>query len=192
MLRLRKEMDLYANLRPAVVFDALADASSLKRDLVAGLDILIVRELTGGVYFGEPRGIEDLGDGQFRGVNTQVYTSEEIRRVGRVAFELARQRSGAVCSVEKSNVMESGLLWRNEIESLHDAEFSDVALSHMYADNCAMQFGAGAEAVRCDRHRQSVRRHALGRGGDADRVPGHAPQRLAGRVGREWPSPRSL
>ena len=139
LLRLRKEMDLYANLRPAVVFDALADASSLKRDLVAGLDILIVRELTGGVYFGEPRGIEDLGDGQFRGVNTQVYTSEEIRRVGRVAFELARQRSGAVCSVEKSNVMESGLLWRNEIESLHDAEFSDVALSHMYADNCAMQ-----------------------------------------------------
>ena len=139
LLRLRKEMDLFANLRPAVVFEALADASSLKPHLVSGLDILIVRELTGGVYFGEPRGIEDLGNGNFRGVNTQVYTTPEIRRVGRVAFDLARQRDKRVCSVEKSNVMESGLLWRSEMESLHEAEFSDVELTHMYADNCAMQ-----------------------------------------------------
>ena len=139
LLRLRKEMDLYANLRPAIVFDALVDASSLKPDLVSGLDILIVRELTGGVYFGEPRGIEDLGDGTFRGVNTQVYETKEIRQVGRVAFDLARKRSSRVCSVEKSNVMESGLLWRNEMDKLHQAEYADMELSHMYADNCAMQ-----------------------------------------------------
>jgi 3-isopropylmalate dehydrogenase len=139
LLRLRKEMDLYANLRPAVVFEALADASSLKTDLVSGLDILIVRELTGGVYFGEPRGIEELKDGTFRGVNTHVYTTQEIRRVGRVAFDLARKRDGRVCSVEKSNVMESGLLWRNEMDKLHQAEYADMELFHMYADNCAMQ-----------------------------------------------------
>ena len=139
LLRLRKEMDLYANLRPAVVFEALADASSLKPELVFGLDILIVRELTGGVYFGEPRGIEELKDGTFRGVNTQVYTTEEIRRVGRVAFDLAAKRDNRVCSVEKSNVMESGLLWRNETDKLHQAEYADMELSHMYADNCAMQ-----------------------------------------------------
>ena len=139
LLRLRKEMDLYANLRPAIVFDALVDASSLKPDLISGLDILIVRELTGGVYFGEPRGIEDLGDGTFRGVNTQVYETEEIRQVGRVAFDLARKRGSRVCSVEKSNVMESGLLWRNEMDKLHQAEYADMELSHMYADNCAMQ-----------------------------------------------------
>ena len=139
LLRLRKEMDLYANLRPAVVFDALVDASSLKPELVSGLDIFIVRELTGGVYFGKPRGIEELDDGTFRGVNTQVYETGEIRRVGRVAFDLARKRAGRVCSVEKSNVMESGLLWRNEMDKLHQAEYPDMELSHMYADNCAMQ-----------------------------------------------------
>lgn len=138
-MRLRKELELFANLRPALVFDALVDASSLKPEIVKGLDILIVRELTGGVYFGEPRGIEDLGGGERRGINTQVYTSSEIRRVGRVAFELARKRSGRVCSCEKANVMESGKLWREEITALHEAEYSDVALSHMYADNCAMQ-----------------------------------------------------
>ena len=139
LLRLRKEMELFANLRPAMVFPALADASTLKREVVEGLDIMIVRELTGGIYFGEPRGIEDLGDGERRGVNTQVYTTSEVARVGRVAFELARQRSGKLCSVEKSNVMESGLMWRQDITALHQAEFSDVALSHMLADNCAMQ-----------------------------------------------------
>src|SRR5215468_2845005 len=139
LLRLRKEMDLFANLRPATVFDPLADASTLKTDLVRGLDILIVRELTGGVYFGEPRGIETLPDGTRRGINTQVYTTPEIQRVARVAFELARKRNRKVCSVEKANVMESGVLWREEVTKLHKAEYSDVELSHMYADNCAMQ-----------------------------------------------------
>ena len=139
LLRLRKELGLFANLRPAIVFDALAGASSLKTGLVKGLDIVIVRELTGGIYFGEPRGIETLADGTRRGVNTQVYTTPEIVRVGRVAFELARKRSGRVCSVEKANVMESGVLWREEMQKLHDADYADVELSHMYADNCAMQ-----------------------------------------------------
>ncbi|WP_158043956.1 3-isopropylmalate dehydrogenase [Skermanella pratensis] len=139
LLRLRKELGLFANLRPAIVFDALVDASTLKPDIVRGLDLMIVRELTGGVYFGEPRGIEDLPDGQRRGVNTQVYTTSEIHRVARVAFELARKRQNRLCSVEKANVMESGLLWRQEVTKLHQAEYSDVELTHMYADNCAMQ-----------------------------------------------------
>jgi 3-isopropylmalate dehydrogenase len=139
LLKLRKEMDLYANLRPALVFDALAEASSLKTDLVRGLDMLIVRELTGGVYFGEPRGIETLADGTRRGVDTQVYTSPEIERVARVAFELARKRGNKVHSVEKANVMETGVLWRSVVTELHTAEYADVNLEHMYADNCAMQ-----------------------------------------------------
>jgi len=139
LLKLRKELDLFANLRPAIVFDALVDASSLKPEIVKGLDILIVRELTGGVYFGEPRGIEDLGGGERRGFNTQSYTTSEIKRVGRVAFELAKKRSNKVTSCEKANVMESGKLWREEITALHESEFKDVELVHMYADNCAMQ-----------------------------------------------------
>lgn len=139
LLKIRKELGLFANLRPALVFDALVDASSLKPEIVKGLDILIVRELTGGVYFGTPRGIEDLGNGERRGVNTQVYTTSEIKRLGRVAFELARKRRGKVTSCEKANVMESGKLWREDITALHAAEFADVTLEHMYADNCAMQ-----------------------------------------------------
>ena len=139
LLRLRKDLELFANLRPALVLDALVDASPLKADIVRGLDIMIVRELTGGIYFGEPRGIKDLGDGIRQGINTQVYTTTEIRRVARVAFELAQKRSKRLCSVEKANVMESGLLWREEVTRLHQEEFSDVELSHMYADNCAMQ-----------------------------------------------------
>ncbi len=139
LLRLRKEMEVFANLRPALCFAPLADASPLKGDLIAGLDIMIVRELTGGVYFGEPRGIETLADGSRRGVDTQVYTSEEIRRIGRVAFELARKRKNVVHSAEKSNVMETGLLWREEITALHKAEYADVKLEHILADNCAMQ-----------------------------------------------------
>jgi 3-isopropylmalate dehydrogenase len=139
LLRLRAAMGVYANLRPARCFAALADASSLKREYVEGLDILFVRELVGGVYFGEPRGIETLPSGERRGVNTQVYTTSEIRRVARVAFELARLRSNRVCSAEKSNVMESGLLWREEVTALHAAEYADVELTHMLADNCAMQ-----------------------------------------------------
>jgi 3-isopropylmalate dehydrogenase len=139
LLKLRKELDLFANLRPAIVFDALIEASSLKPEIIRGLDILIVRELTSGVYFGEPRGIEDLGDGKRRGVNTQSYTSDEIRRIGCLAFEMARKRKNHVHSADKANVMESGRLWRDEITALHDAEYSDVALDHIYADNCAMQ-----------------------------------------------------
>ncbi len=139
LLRLRKEMELFANLRPAICFEALADASTLKREAVEGLDIMIVRELTGGIYFGLPRGIETLPDGTRRGVNTQVYTTPEIRRVAAVAFELARKRQGRVTSCEKANVMESGVLWREEVQKLHDESYPDIALSHMYADNCAMQ-----------------------------------------------------
>ena len=139
LLTLRKEMGLFANLRPAVVHDTMAEASTLRPELVEGLDIMIVRELTGGVYFGEPRGIETLPDGSRRGVNTQVYTTSEIQRVARVAFDLARERNNRLCSVDKANVMESGELWRQEVQSLRDAEYDDIELSHMYADNCAMQ-----------------------------------------------------
>lgn len=139
LLRLRKEMEVFANLRPALCFGPLADASALKRPVVEGLDILFVRELTGGVYFGTPRGIEDMAGGGRRGVDTQVYTSEEIVRVARVAFELARGRSNLVTSLEKSNVMESGLLWRQEVTALHASDYADVRLEHMLADNAAMQ-----------------------------------------------------
>lgn len=139
LLRLRKEMDLFANLRPAQCFAPLAEASSLKLDVVQGLDILIVRELTSGVYFGEPRGISTLPDGQRVGINTQRYTTNEVHRVARVAFELAKKRDSRVCSVEKANVMESGILWREEVTAIQKSEFPEVKLDHMYADNCAMQ-----------------------------------------------------
>ncbi|WP_025287077.1 3-isopropylmalate dehydrogenase [Granulibacter bethesdensis] len=139
ILRLRSELGLFANLRPAKVFDALVDASTLKADVVRGLDIMIVRESTGGVYFGEPRGIETLPDGTKRGFNTETYSTMEIQRVARVAFDLARARDNRVTSVEKCNVMESGLLWRQVVTELHAAEYPDVTLSHMLADNCAMQ-----------------------------------------------------
>ena len=138
LLRLRKEMDLFSNLRPAQCFDALADFSSLKPELVAGLDIMIVRELTSGVYFGEPRGIFEEGNERV-GINTQRYTESEIDRVARSAFELARRRNNKVCSMEKANVMESGILWREIVQRVHDADYPDVELSHMYADNGAMQ-----------------------------------------------------
>jgi len=138
LLRLRKEMDLYSNLRPAQCFDALADFSSLKPEIVSGLDIVIVRELTSGVYFGEPRGIIKEGNERV-GINTQRYTESEIARVARSAFELARRRSNKVCSMEKANVMESGILWREVVQEVHDAEYPDVELTHMYADAGAMQ-----------------------------------------------------
>jgi 3-isopropylmalate dehydrogenase len=139
LLGLRAGMGVYANLRPALCFGPLAEASTLKPEVVRGLDIMIVRELTGGVYFGQPRGIETLADGQRRGVDTQVYTTSEIERVARVAFNLARGRRGKVTSCEKSNVMESGLLWREVVADLHAREFADVTLEHMLADNAAMQ-----------------------------------------------------
>ena len=138
LLRLRKEMDLFANLRPAQCFDALADFSSLKREVVAGLDIMIVRELTSGIYFGEPRGIIREGNERV-GINTQRYTESEIDRVARSAFELARKRAGKVCSMEKANVMESGILWREVVQKVHDEDYPDIELSHMYADAGAMQ-----------------------------------------------------
>jgi len=139
LLKIRKEMGLFANLRPATVFDALAEASTLKAEVVAGLDIMILRELTGGLYFGEPRGIETLPDGSRKGVNSLVYTTEEVRRIGRVAFELARKRNKRVCSVDKANVLECTVLWREEMIKLQQEEFQDVELSHMYVDNAAMQ-----------------------------------------------------
>jgi 3-isopropylmalate dehydrogenase len=139
LLRLRKEMGLFANLRPAFVFDALVDASTLKPDVVKGLDIIILRELTGGVYFGEPRGIETLPDGSKRGVNTQVYSSMEIDRVARVGFELAAKRGKKLHSVEKANVMESGVLWREIVSAIGAKDYPGIHLEHMYADNCAMQ-----------------------------------------------------
>src|SRR6202045_4506648 len=139
LLRLRKDLGLFANLRPAVCYPALADASSLKREVVEGLDIMIVRELTGGVYFGEPKTITDLGNGQKRGVDTQVYDTYEIERIGRVAFELARKRGNKVTSMEKRNVMKTGVLWHEVMIALHQREFPDVKLEHQLADAGGMQ-----------------------------------------------------
>ncbi len=139
LLRLRKDLQLFANLRPALCFEALKDASSLKPEIVSGLDILIVRELTGGVYFGEPKETTTLPDGEKRAVDTQVYTTHEIERIARVAFELARLRSKRVASAEKSNVMVTGVLWREVVTRVHREEFPDIQLSHVLADNCAMQ-----------------------------------------------------
>ena len=139
LLALRSAMGVFANLRPAICFPALADASTLKREVVEGLDLMIVRELTGGVYFGQPRGVESLPDGQKRGVDTQVYTTLEIERVSRVAFELAEGRRNKVTSCEKSNVMETGQLWRDVVTALHRREYPGVTLEHMLADNAAMQ-----------------------------------------------------
>lgn len=139
LLGIRKELGLFANLRPALCFDALADASTLKTEVIAGLDILIVRELTGGLYFGEPRGIQELNDGQRRGFNTLTYTTSEIQRIGRAAFDLARKRNKKLCSVDKANVLECTVLWREEMQKLRDTEYQDVELTHMYVDNAAMQ-----------------------------------------------------
>ena len=139
LLRLRKDLDLYANVRPAIVYPALANSSSLKREVVEGLDIIILRELTGGVYFGEPKTITDLGNGQKRAVDTQVYDTYEIERIDRVAFELARKRRNKVTSMEKRNVMKTGVLWNEVTTALHAREFKDVQLEHMLADAGGMQ-----------------------------------------------------
>jgi 3-isopropylmalate dehydrogenase len=139
LLRLRKEMDLFANLRPAKVFDALVDASTLKPEIVKGLDIMIIRELTSGVYFGEPRGVHTLAGGEREAIDTQRYTEGEIRRVCAVAFDLALKRQNKVCSAEKANVMHTGVLWREVATQLHKEHYSDVELTHMYADALAMQ-----------------------------------------------------
>jgi len=139
LLRLRKDLELFANLRPAICYPALADASSLKRDRVDGLDIMIVRELTGGVYFGEPKTITDLGNGQKRAVDTQVYDTGEIERIAAVAFDLSRERKRLVHSAEKRNVMKTGVLWNEVVSKVHKDRYSDVTLHHILADNCAMQ-----------------------------------------------------
>ncbi len=139
LLNIRKGLDVFANLRPAFCFPALVDASSLKRELVEGLDIMIVRELTSGVYFGQPRGIDTNEDGIRQGYDTSRYTHPEIERVAKVAFEIARGRGGRVCSAEKSNVMETGLFWRQEVTLAHAEYGAGVELSHMYADACAME-----------------------------------------------------
>ena len=185
LLRLRKELALYANLRPAICYPALASASSLKPEVVEGLDIMIVRELTGGVYFGEPKQIIDLGNGQKRAIDTQVYDTFEIERIGRTAFELARKRGNKVTSGEKRNVMKSGVLWHEVMTALHKREYPDVKLEHQLADALGHAACPLAEAIRRHRHRQPVRRHAVGRRGDADRVARHAPVRLARRRGSE-------
>ena len=138
LLKLRSELGLFGNLRPAILYPQLADASSLKPEIVAGLDILIVRELTGGIYFGEPRGIRTLANGEREGFNTDKYSESEVRRVGKLAFELARKRNKKVCSVDKSNVLESTILWREVMEEL-GKDYPDVELSHMYVDNASMQ-----------------------------------------------------
>ncbi|MFL5226931.1 MAG: 3-isopropylmalate dehydrogenase [Microvirga sp.] len=139
LLRLRKELGLFANLRPAICYPALAEASSLKREVVEGLDIVIVRELTGGVYFGEPKEIVTLENGERRGVDTQVYTTGEIERIARVAFDLAKKRRNKVSSAEKNNVMKTGVLWKQVVTKVHNDEFPEVELEHVLADNCAMQ-----------------------------------------------------
>ena len=139
LLKLRKELKLFANLRPAICFKQLVEASSLKPEIISGLDIMIVRELTGGIYFGEPRGIEPIENNERKGINTHTYTTSEIQRVAKVAFELAKKRKKKVTSCEKSNVMEAGILWREEVQSLKDKEYKKIELEHMLADNCAMQ-----------------------------------------------------
>lgn len=139
LLKLRRSLDLYANLRPIVTNPALYEAAPLKERVLKGVDFIIVRELSSGIYFGEPRGIETQVDGMRRGFNTSSYTAAEVRRVARFSFELARSRRGRLCSVDKANVLESSVLWREEVIALHQAEFADVELSHMYVDNAAMQ-----------------------------------------------------
>lgn len=138
LLGLRSGLELFANLRPAFLYPQLASASSLKPEVVSGLDILIVRELTGGIYFGQPRGVREADDGERQGYNTYVYSESEVRRIGRVAFEAARQRNGRLCSIDKANVLEVTRMWRDIMEEL-SADYPDVTLSHMYVDNAAMQ-----------------------------------------------------
>ena len=138
LLKIRKELDLFANFRPAIVFDSLASSSSLKSEIINGLDLMIIRELTGGIYFGEPRGVEKLNENNYKGFNTLVYTSEEVRRIASVAFETARSRSKKLCSVDKANVLESTELWRKVVIEV-SKDYSDVELTHMYVDNASMQ-----------------------------------------------------
>ena len=188
LLRLRKDMQLYANLRPAICYPALAASSSLKQEVVEGLDILILRELTGGVYFGEPKEIKDLGNGQKRAVDTQVYDTFEIERIAAMAFELARTRSNKVCSMEKRNVMKSGVLWNEVVTATHKKRLRGCR-AFPHACRCRRHAtGALAETIRCDRHRQSVRRHAVGCRRHADRLARHVAIGLAWCAGPAKPA----
>ena len=189
LLGLRSKYDLYANLRPIVAHPALADSAPLKASVLKGVDFVIIRELTSGIYFGEPRGIETLPDGQRRGFNTEQYTTSQIRRVARSAFELARTRRNKVCSVDKANVLETSVLWREEVIALHEAEFSDVELTHMYVDNAAMQIVREPRAVRRDGDRQYLRRHPVRLRGDGVGLARHAAVGLA-RSGRQVRPPQ--
>lgn len=139
LLAIRKELDAFANLRPAVVYPALADASTLKRDVVEGTDIMVVRELTGGIYFGSPRGVDSISEGEEKGYNTMVYTTHEIERIARVAFDIARKRKNKVTSIDKANVLDVMQLWRTVVTNVREKEYPDVELEHLYVDNAAMQ-----------------------------------------------------
>ena len=191
LLRLRKEMDLFANLRPAKVFDALIDASSLKPEIVKGLDIMIIRELTGGVYFGEPRGVTTLANGE-REASTPSATRPAKSAASAPSPSSWPASARTRSSSEKANVMHTGVLWREEATKLHKESYSDVALSHMYADRARHAAAALAQAVRRHRHRQPVRRHAVGRGRDADRLARHAALGLARRARRHRPAQGAL
>ena len=182
LLKLRKELDLFANLRPAICYPALAEASSLRREHVEGLDILILRELTGGTYFGEPKEIVTLENGQKRAVDTTVYTTHEIERIARVAFDLARKRNNKVHSADKRNVMRTGVLWNQVVTEVHAKEFKDVELHHILADACAMQLVRNPKQFDVIVIRQPVRRHAVRRGRHADRLDRHAAVRFARRA----------
>lgn len=181
LLGIRKALGLFANLRPALLLPELAGACLLRPDVAAkGLDLIVVRELTGDVYFGEPRGVE-LRGGRRTGFNTMIYDEEEIRRIARVAFETARRRRGKVCSVEKSNVLETSRLWKEVVLEVHK-DYADVELSHMYVDQCGHAAGARPVPVRRDSHRQYFRRHPFRRGLGDYRFPGHVALGFPGRV----------
>ena len=185
LLRLRKELALFANLRPAVCYPALAEASSLKREVVEGLDIMIVRELTGGVYFGEPKTITDLGNGQKRAVDTQVYDTYEIERIARVAFDLARKRRNKLTSMEKRNVMKSGVLWNEVVTQVHGREYKDVQLEHQLADSGGMNLVKWPKQFDVIVTDNLFGDMLIGYRGDADGLARHAAVGLARRDRRQ-------
>ena len=188
LLRLRKEMDLFANLRPAVTFDALLDASTLKTEVIQGLDIMIVRELTAGVYFGEPRGMQTLPDGTERCIDTQSYTKAEVERVTEVAFDLARKRNNKLHSVEKANVMKTGVFWRQTVTDLHKSgNYDDIELQPHVCRQLRHAAGPQPETVRRNRHRQPVWGYVERRCRHADRIAGHAAFRFPWRGRRIRP-----
>jgi Isocitrate/isopropylmalate dehydrogenase len=191
LLGLRSKYDLYANLRPIVANPALSDSAPLKAHVLKGVDFVIIRELTSGIYFGEPRGIETLPDGQRRGFNTEQYTTNQIRRVARSAFELARTRRNKVCSVDKANVLETSVVWREEVIRLHQEEFSDVELTHLYVDNRHAD-RARAGAIRRDGHRQYFWRYPFRLRGDGVGLARHVAVGLAGSGGPIRPAQGAL